>query len=573
MRSKLNLLSNELVALIPCEILVQQLNHSWSMEENYRSKTVPTISAVIKKSLDLLFPLFRVLLTNPFLGTSFSCQSHNDRERSSPSCQWILDSGASDHISDNQNLFSNLIHSTTYTGVTLANGSRTTVKGIGDMQFLSSISLNSVLFAPECSFNLISVSKLTKHLNCGVNFLADSVVVQDRRTGKTIGTGYESQGLYHMSKSPPPVNFTSAASTDLLHNRFGHPSLAKLQKLIPSLSTLSSLEFAKIASVQLLISLAAMHHWPLYQLDIKNAFLHGELIEEVYMEQPPGSIAQGESYLVCHLNRSLYGLKQSLRAWLGRSSSVVQQFEMSQSKADHSVYYRHNGPSKNIFLVVYVDDIIPEEISQLKQHLFSHFQTRDLEKLKYFLGIEIGQVPHLINAPLWVLYHDWRQFNFLEKKGHWYPADQSPSSLHGIQGYRVFIAIAIILGDGLYNIIKVLGRTLYDTNQTFLKDQIPTWVAIVGYVTIAIVSTITLPHIFHQLKWYYSIVIYIFAPVLSFCNAYGYGLTDWSLASTYGKLAIFTIRAWAGAVHGDVLASLATCGVMMNIVSTASDLT
>ncbi|KAF3642960.1 putative metal-nicotianamine transporter YSL5 [Capsicum annuum] len=385
------------------------------------------------------------------------------------------------------------------------------------------------------------------------------------------------------------VNFTSAASTDLLHNRFGHPSLAKLQKLIPSLSTLSSLEFmlssdavtlpiairkvAKIASIQLLISLAAMHHWPLHQLDIKNAFLHGELTEEVYMEQPPGSIAQGESYLVCHLNRSLYGLKQSLRAWFGRFSFVVQQFGMSQSKADHSVYDRHNGPSKNIFLVVYVDEIIPEGISQLKQHLFSHFQTRDLEKLKYFLGIEIGQVPRLINAPLWVLYHDWRQFNFLEKKGHWYPADQSPSSLYGIQGYRVFIAIAIILGDGLYNIIKVLGRTLYDTNQTFLKDQIPTWVAIVGYVTIAIVSTITLPHIFHQLKWYYSIVIYIFAPVLSFCNAHGYGLTDLSLASTYGKLAIFTIRAWAGAVHGDVLASLATCGVMMNIVSTASDLT
>ncbi|KAJ8549813.1 hypothetical protein K7X08_033520 [Anisodus acutangulus] len=190
-----------------------------------------------------------------------------------------------------------------------------------------------------------------------------------------------------------------------------------------------------------------------------------------------------------------------------------------------------------------------------------------------------------------------------ERKGHWFPADQSPSSFHGLQGYKVFIAIAMILGDGLYNFCKVFGRTLYglylqfrnknegavlpvgaptepsmsfdDQRRTelFLKDQIPTWLSIVGYVGIAIISTITLPHIFPQLKWYHIVVIYIFAPVLAFCNAYGCGLTDWSLASTYGKLAIFTIGAWAGLSHGGVLAGLAACGVMMNIVSTASDLT
>ncbi|CAH9094879.1 unnamed protein product [Cuscuta epithymum] len=189
-----------------------------------------------------------------------------------------------------------------------------------------------------------------------------------------------------------------------------------------------------------------------------------------------------------------------------------------------------------------------------------------------------------------------------ERKGHWYPANLSESSLHGLQGYRVFIAIAMILGDGLYNFCKVLGHTLHglyhqmknksvlpvagqsppepsmsvdDKRRTevFLKDQIPMWFAVSGYVTIAIISTISLPHIFNQLKWYHIVVIYIVAPVLAFCNAYGAGLTDWSLASTYGKLAIFTIGAWAGATHGGVLAGLAACGVMMNIVSTASDLT
>ncbi|XVF06976.1 hypothetical protein REPUB_Repub06bG0097700 [Reevesia pubescens] len=188
------------------------------------------------------------------------------------------------------------------------------------------------------------------------------------------------------------------------------------------------------------------------------------------------------------------------------------------------------------------------------------------------------------------------------RKGDWYPAGLPSSNMHGLQGYKVFIAIAMILGDGLYNFFKVLSRTLsglfyqlrdrqalpianqpspdtskklsYDDQrrtQLFLKDQIPTWFSVAGYVTVAAISTIVLPHLFHELKWYHILVIYIFAPTLAFCNAYGCGLTDWSLASTYGKLAIFTIGAWAGS-HGGVLAGLAACGVMMNIVSTASDL-
>lgn len=173
----------------------------------------------------------------------------------------------------------------------------------------------------------------------------------------------------------------------------------------------------------------------------------------------------------------------------------------------------------------------------------------------------------------------------------------------------MFIAVALILGDGLYNFCKVLTRTLsglvsqirgkagsrsslaleedppaspltpkisYDDQRRtrfFLKDQIPSWFAVGGYVVISAVSTAILPHMFSQLRWYYILVIYVFAPILAFCNAYGAGLTDWSLASTYGKLAIFTIGAWAGSDHGGLLAGLAACGVMMNIVSTASDLT
>ncbi|RVX18159.1 Retrovirus-related Pol polyprotein from transposon TNT 1-94 [Vitis vinifera] len=132
------------------------------------------------------------------------------------------------------------------------------------------------------------------------------------------------------------------------------------------------------------------------QLDIKNVFLHGDLVEEVYMKQSPGFVAQEESGLVCRLRRSLYGLKQSPRAWFNRFSSVVQEFGMLRSTVDHSVFYHHNSLGQCIYLVVYVDDIVitgsdQDDIQKLKQHLFTHFQIKDLGKLKYFLGIEITQ--------------------------------------------------------------------------------------------------------------------------------------------------------------------------------------
>ncbi|XP_045793728.1 probable metal-nicotianamine transporter YSL7 [Trifolium pratense] len=240
---------------------------------------------------------------------------------------------------------------------------------------------------------------------------------------------------------------------------------------------------------------------------------------------------------------------------------------------------------------------------------FSSFPTFGLEayQRKFFFDfsatyVGVGMIcPYIINISLLIggILSWGVMWPLIEnKKGDWYPSDLKQSSLHGLQGYKVFIAIAMILGDGLYNFVKVLGRTLYglynqfkhssvapsqdlsltlsfdDKRRTemFLKDQIPSWFAISGYVIIAIISTVTIPYIFHQLKWYHILCIYVFGPALAFCNAYGCGLTDWSLASTYGKLAIFIICAWAGAANGGVIAGLAACGVMMNIVSTASDL-
>ncbi|RVW76761.1 Retrovirus-related Pol polyprotein from transposon RE2 [Vitis vinifera] len=523
-------------------------------------------------------------------------------------------SGASDHISGNKDLFSSITTTSALPTVTLANGSQTIAKGFGFTHPLPSLPLHSVLYAPECPFNLISISKITRTLNCSITFSDKFVTLQDQSTGKTIGIGLESQGLYHLTAPSTPAICISTDAPLLIHSRLGHPSLSKFQKMVPSFSSLSSLAcescqlgkhtrvsfpkrlnnrtkspfelvhtdvwgpcrtastlgfqyfvtfiddysrctwtnflpesqnasswdipdfkrvivviplrliatfsplmslslrthlpsrplqvyhrchrvaippslaevpadslpipsasptlplppsadlpialrkgnrstrnphliynflsyhrlsspysafvsvissvslpkstpqalshlgwrqamvdemtalhsngtwdlvvlpsgkstvgcrwvytvkvnpdgqvdhpkarlvakgytqvygsdygdtfspIAEITSVRLLLSMAAMRFWPLYQLDIKNVFLHGDLAEKAYMEQPPGFVAQGEFGLVCRLCRSLYGLKQSPRAWFSRFSS-----------------------------------------------------TKDLGKLKYFLGIEITQ--------------------------------------------------------------------------------------------------------------------------------------------------------------------------------------
>ncbi|KAG8655008.1 hypothetical protein MANES_05G202440v8 [Manihot esculenta] len=136
----------------------------------------------------------------------------------------------------NHNLFSTLVSPSTPFKVTLANDSQTQVKGIGKVQFLPSISLTTILFSPECPYILISISKLTKNLNYSVTFTTDSIVVQDR-----VLREYLEQDLSHKDCTTSPVAFVSTTSAELIHNHLGHPSLLKLQKIVPSLSSLSSL--------------------------------------------------------------------------------------------------------------------------------------------------------------------------------------------------------------------------------------------------------------------------------------------------------------------------------------------
>ncbi|XP_070007788.1 uncharacterized protein [Nicotiana sylvestris] len=411
------------------------------------------------------------------IDSSVTCVS-----QSSTSESWVIDSCASYHISDNKSLFTVILCSQSLPIVTMGNGSQTTTSEIGQASPLPSLPLDSVLYVPGSIFNLIAISRLVKSLKCSDLFLDDIVFIQEHSTGWIIGTKRESDGFYYLIlvKSHgltfclPLTTCLVTDSPDLLHKWLGHPSLSKLQKMVPGLSHLSTLESPvaappPISLVPLPIApvprpitqvpppspvqpfaapqLLTYHRCPclasspsdsrptsdiaptadlsplsqpialckgealshpgwrqaifdemsaLYEsvkvdpdgqvdrlkarlmakgytqifgldysetftpvakvasLDIKNIFLYGDLEEEVYMEQPPGFIAYGES---------------------------------------SGLYF---DPNLCIYLVVCVDDIVitgndQDGITNLKQHLFQHFQNKDLGRLKYFLGIEIVQ--------------------------------------------------------------------------------------------------------------------------------------------------------------------------------------
>ena len=99
---------------------------------------------------------------------------------------------------------------------------------------------------------------------------------------------------------------------------------------------------AKMNTLRILVSCAANFSWKLHQLDVKNAFLHGDLQEEVYMEIPPGFGTSETMGKVSRIKKSLYGLKQSPRAWFDRFKRVVCGMGYGQCNGDHTVFYKHS---------------------------------------------------------------------------------------------------------------------------------------------------------------------------------------------------------------------------------------
>ncbi|KAG8495046.1 hypothetical protein CXB51_012729 [Gossypium anomalum] len=151
---------------------------------------------------------------------------------------------------------------------------------------------------------------------------------------------------------------------------------------------------AKQVTVRTVISVAAMNDWPLFQMDVYNAFLQGDLYEEVYMDLPEGFRKQGK-HKMCRLLKSLYGLKQASRQWNLKLTEALMHGGYVQSKHDYSLFTKKQG-DKIVVLLVYVDDLLITGndigmIDELKRVLHSSFKMKDLGELKFFLGIEIAR--------------------------------------------------------------------------------------------------------------------------------------------------------------------------------------
>jgi len=152
---------------------------------------------------------------------------------------------------------------------------------------------------------------------------------------------------------------------------------------------------ARLESIRMLLAFASHKEFILYQMDVKSAFLNGYIVEEVYVEQPPGFQDHKYPDYVFKLKKALYGLKQAPRAWYDRLSKFLLQNGFSIGKVDTTLFTKTKGVDL-IIVQIYVDDIIfgstnvslCEEFSKC---MHSEFEMSMMGELNYFLGLQIKQ--------------------------------------------------------------------------------------------------------------------------------------------------------------------------------------
>ncbi|KAJ0906671.1 putative RNA-directed DNA polymerase [Helianthus annuus] len=152
---------------------------------------------------------------------------------------------------------------------------------------------------------------------------------------------------------------------------------------------------ARMETIRLILAIAATNGWLVHHLDVKSAFLYGDLKEEVYVSQPTGYEVKGKENLVYRLNKALYGLRQAPRAWYARLDKALKYFGFVKCKHEQAVYVIKKGNSL-LIVGVYVDDIIvtgskEKDITSFKRKMKSVFDMSDLGKLSFYLGIEVEQ--------------------------------------------------------------------------------------------------------------------------------------------------------------------------------------
>ena len=147
-----------------------------------------------------------------------------------------------------------------------------------------------------------------------------------------------------------------------------------------------------MTSIRTILSLVANEDLHLEQIDVKTTFIHGELEEEIYMEQPHGFEVKGKENLVCMLKKSLYGLKQAARQWYLKFDKFMHENGYSRFHSYHCVYFNRLDDENYIILCLYVDDMLGSNMDHIKgpKHRLAHaFVMKDLGAANKILGMEI----------------------------------------------------------------------------------------------------------------------------------------------------------------------------------------
>ncbi|GKB38125.1 putative RNA-directed DNA polymerase [Tanacetum coccineum] len=384
--------------------------------------------------------------------------------------EWIFDSGCTEYITYLSNILVNKKATHFEAPVVIPNGDSIPVKGKGDYIFPGGTKVNGVLYVPDFKCNLLSVSRLSRDLQCCISFFPDFCVMQGLQRRNLIGAGRCEGGLYRMKMVQE--RRAMATTVETWHKRLGHASKGKLDKIdfiktcaidfnnfchscakakhtrtpFPSSCIKTNAPFqlihcdiwgdskwvykikfkpngeverykarlvakgftqikgvdyydtfapvAKLVTIRTLLTVAVKRDWIIYRLDVNNAFLHGDMDEEVYMKIPQGFSNDNETR-VCRLRKSLYELKQASRNWYHKFTTFLRSLNFRQSKADHSLFIYEAG-SIMVVVLIYVDDVIITgnnltKIQETKKQLNDEFSIKDLGLLKYFLGIEVAK--------------------------------------------------------------------------------------------------------------------------------------------------------------------------------------
>ena len=225
----------------------------------------------------------------------------------------------------------------------------------------------------------------------------------------------------------------------------------------------------KPTTIRTVLHLAVSWNWPLHQLDVKKAFLHETLKETVYMHQPPGFVDPEKPNHVRLLKKSLYGLKQSPRAWFQRFTQYATKIGFKNSKSDTSLFVYRQG-SELAYLLLYVDDIILTASSStilrsILSSLKSEFSMTDLGLLHYFLGISVRMDN---NGSSWTN-ETTRQIYYIAlicpTAIHLQPRWTHPQNYMPLMGLQSKIQRSIVASPVLYNIslsLALISRMPYN---------------------------------------------------------------------------------------------------------------